>query len=325
MSQAALKLQPVSTKWTVLSGPASGSVHIMSAPHFTVGRSTECELVIVQDPKCSRKHATISSTPNGHELVSLNENNPVLVNGSAVERGPLQDGDVVTFGETEVRFQSSVSTEDVQLALVQPRPFAPAEPSVRMPGYAPNKKNIGNFSTSPNNKRLYIYGLLGLVVLWLALPSKNKKKESQLRTEQQISQSEIETGNKLKELADAEAMRRNETSIPARQAQENFVRGFRDYRKGQFERSLMAFQSCLALNPEHVLCNRYFRLARRKFDELVQYEILLGRRYREQNQFRACRAAYRNVMVMVKDPNAPIYQEAKANYEACDSLTEGRF
>jgi hypothetical protein len=103
------------------------------------------------------------------------------------------------------------------------------------------------------------------------------------------------------------------------------VRGFRDYRKGQYERSMVSFQACLALNPEHVLCNRYIRLSQRKFDELVQNQVVLGRKYRDQNQYQACRASFRNVMVMVKDANSKIYQEAKANYDACNAFVEGRY
>ena len=114
-------------------------------------------------------------------------------------------------------------------------------------------------------------------------------------------------------------------SVNARQAQENYVRGFRDYNGGQYERALISFQACLALNPEHTLCNRYLRLSQRKFNEVVQYHMVLGRSYRDQSQFKACRAAFRNVMVMVKDASSTTYKEAKANYEACNSFVEGRF
>ena len=93
----------------------------------------------------------------------------------------------------------------------------------------------------------------------------------------------------------------------------------------QFERALEAFQACLALDPNHVLCNRYMRLSQRKFNEMIQYYVLLGRKYRDQNQFASCRSAFRNVMVMVKDANNETYKLAKANYEACNAFVEGRF
>jgi tetratricopeptide (TPR) repeat protein len=154
--------------------------------------------------------------------------------------------------------------------------------------------------------------------------TKKKKEEFGLRTEQQMN-ADIESANKIKEARENENAKRLDTAPTARQAQENYVRGFRDYRKGQYERALESFQACLALDPSHVLCNRYLRLSQRKFNEMVQYYVLLGRKYRDQNQFASCRAAFRNVMVMVKDANNETYKLAKANYEACNAFIEGRF
>ena len=163
-----------------------------------------------------------------------------------------------------------------------------------------------------------------LVGIWLFSGTAAKKKANALRSEQQIQQ-EIEEANKLRDAAEKMSLKRVDGTVTARQAQENYVRGFRDYQKGQYERALFSFQACLALNPEHILCNRYLRLGQRKFDELVQSEMVLGMKYRDQNQYKACRSSFRNVMVMVKDANSQVFQQAKANYEACDALVEGRF
>jgi hypothetical protein len=170
-----------------------------------------------------------------------------------------------------------------------------------------------------------IYIVLGIVVLFIFTGTVKKKKDALvLRTEQQI-QADIEAANKLQEAAQNMPTKRFNESTPSSQAQENFVRGFRDYREGQFERSLDSFQACLALNPTHILCNRYIRLAQRRFNEIVQYDMVLGRQYRDQNQFNPCRSAFGNVMRMIKDANSQIYKEAKANYDACSAMTEGRY
>ena len=306
------------TKWTIISGPMKGTVRLMNFPQFTVGRSAECEFVINDDPKCSRKHAQINSTGKSCEVISLNERNHVLVNGKAVERADLKDEDVLVFGSTEVQFQLTAVSANPALAIVHPS-YPPASAN------GVPRRTRARKTAAPARKRWFVYAIVGAILFWLFTPSKSQKKDQQLRSEQQIIQSDIDAANKLREASENQALKKMELTVPASQAQENFVRGFRDYRKGQFERSVMSFQACLALSPEHVLCNRYMRLAQRKFDELIQYEVVLGRKYRDQNQFKACRAAFRNVMVMVKDPNSPIYQESKANYEACDSLAEGRF
>jgi hypothetical protein len=305
------------TKWTVLNGAMKGSVRMMNLSQFTIGRSSDCEFVITNDPKCSRRHALVMTDGVQCFIQSLNENNPISVNSQELEKARLVDGDVVTIGETQIQFNvasfPAVQAPHPSYAQVAPRSSTPRT------GRSSSRKAQGGGS-----KRLLIYGGLALVVAWVFLDSPKKKKELELRTEQQI-QADIEAANKLKDISDQQAMKRLDGSLTSQQAQENYVRGFRDYKKGQYERALVSFQACLALNPEHVLCNRYLRLAQRRFNELVQYQIVLGRKYRDQNQYKACRSAFRNVMVMVKDANNASYKEAKANYEACNSLVEGRF
>lgn len=66
-------------------------------------------------------------------------------------------------------------------------------------------------------------------------------------------------------------------------------------------------------------------LTQRKFSELIQYHMDIGRKYREQNQFSACAVSFRNVMVMLKDSTNKRYIEAKANFEACSDRAEERY
>jgi pSer/pThr/pTyr-binding forkhead associated (FHA) protein len=323
----ALSVSPaLETKWTVVSGAMKGSVRLMHAPMFTIGRSPECEFVIVNDPKCSRRHAQVQWTEAGCEITGLNEANPVMINGREIKRNTITDGDIITLGDTEVQFNlttlpTEMSRQNMHPALVDPRAanYAAAHEPKRRSKSARRRPKKNNTTFMVICTALVIFGL------WIATASTAKKKaELALRGEKE-SQADLDTANKLNEAAQNLPIKRFETSGPAFQAQENFVRGFRDYRKGQFERSIGSFQACLALDPSHALCTRYMRLAQRRFSELVQYNVVLGRRYRDQNQFKSCRAAFRNVMAMVQDLNSPVYKEAKANYDACNSMIEGRY
>lgn len=310
--------QTPDTKWTVKSGPMTGTVRLMNHSHFTIGRSPECEFVIVNDPKVSRRHASVRWTPQGFELVNQSEPNKIFVNGFEVTATLLKENDLVKVGETEMQFNVMTAPHRVPQPYQQPGPMVSP-----MPGGRKRKKE--RKAKSGSNTRLYIYGGLGLFVLWLVMGGNSaKQKEKALRTEQNI-QADIEVANKLKEAGDLRNMKQMNGQVAQRQAQEHYVKGFRDYRKHQYERALESFQACLALQPDHALCTRYFRLAQRKFDELIQYQMVLGRKYRDQNQFKSCRSAFRNVMVMVKDSASASYKEAKANYDACNSMVEGRF
>lgn len=346
MSTAVAVRSSNETKWTVISGSMRGSVRLMGSDQFIIGRSPECEFVLVNDPKCSRRHASVQWTAQGVEVTSLNDKNLVHVNDVEVQSAHIKDGDILTLGETKVQFNHTSKPEaSTAMRVISQAPVttSTAMPAAATPSYIANTQRMPSpqaYAPQPqmqppprrrrsvkksNPMRMVIYFVIGLTVLWLFTGNSAKKKAEQaLRTEKQI-QADIETANKLTEAAQNLPGKGIDASITTRQAQENFVRGFRDYRKGQFERSLDSFQTCLALNPSHALCNRYMRLAQRRFNELVQYNMVLGRKYRDQNQFQACRAAFRNVMVMNKDANSSTYREAKANYDACNSFVEGRY
>lgn len=311
------------SRWTVTAGPMTGSVRVMSQAQFVIGRAPECDFIIINDPKCSRRQAEVRLGSRGCEINSLNDKNPVLVNGREITRAVLNEGDIVTLGETEVQFSMA---NDVPLRLMAD-PGLPMHAPPQSMAIPQGPRSSRPRATKPpaNNKRFYIYGALALVVLYFIFGSPTKKKDDfGLRTEQQTA-ADIEEANKLREAQDSENLKRVDASLMGRQAQENYVRGFRDYRKGQFERAGESFQACLALDSGHVLCNRYLRLAQRKNNEMIQHYVLLGRKYREQNQYQSCRSAFRNVMVMVKDANNETYKLAKANYETCNAFIEGRF
>ena len=329
---SAVALSPgFETRWTITSGAMKGAVRVMSMGQFTIGRAPECEFIIANDPKCSRRQAGVRVTSRGCEITSLNDKNPVLVNGREVETATLNNGDKVTLGDTElvyamgeqIQIESPRALHSVPAAAIPQAAPMPYE-GMHMNGGRP-RGSARSTRKQGNSKRFLIYGVVALVVGYLIFSdTKKKKEEFGLRTEQQMN-ADIESANKIKEAREKENATRLDPSITSRQAQENYVRGFRDYRKGQYERALDQFQACLALDPNHVLCNRYIRLAQRKFTEMIQYYVLLGRKYRDQNQFAACRSAFRNVMVMVKDANNETYKLAKANYEACNAFIEGRF
>ncbi len=323
MSSAVAVPSAPETKWTVVRGPMKGVVRLMSVAQFSIGRSTECEFVVVNDPKCSRKHVTILITPHGCEAISQNDKNLVMVNGKETDRARLRDGDVLTVGETEIQFNSTSNARRLEMAPVAMGPMGNQYPMQQQPQPHPVRRPKRQRSAPP--ARLVLYFIVAIFFLWIFTSGDGKKKaEIDIRTSQKI-EADIEAANKLKEQAEAMSIKKLDQSVTARQAQENYIRGFRDYKKGQYERSLVQFQACLALDPEHVLCNRYIRLAQRRFSELMQFEMVLGTKYRQQNQFRACMATFQHVMAMIRDSNSAIYKEAKANFEACKSFAEGRY
>ena len=132
------------TKWTVISGTMTGSVRLMSTASFSMGRSPENEFVVINDPKCSRKHATIQWTENGCEIFAMSEANPIFINNQEVARGILTDGDIVQLGDTKIQFNLTTGQEvsgvytggHTQLAVVEPTAAMPAQRDQRGAGAA---------------------------------------------------------------------------------------------------------------------------------------------------------------------------------------------
>jgi|GEM_PF-950675 len=109
-------------------------------------------------------------------------------------------------------------------------------------------------------------------------------------------------------------------------AQENFVRGFRDYRQGQYARAKESFQVVINLDSENEMARRYFQLAKLKFDEMVKFHMLQGKRYHDKKNWRLCKNGYFNAMTMLQNNQSDaLFIEAERYYKFCSSALEGRF
>ena len=82
----------------------AGVRHDLDRPVLTLGRSKECDIP-VDDPSVSRRHAEIRRETGGFAVVDLGSTNGTRVNGAKISRAELEDGDRVTIGQTELRFQ----------------------------------------------------------------------------------------------------------------------------------------------------------------------------------------------------------------------------
>jgi len=71
-----------------------------------IGRVSDNELVL-SDPNVSRHHAEVRAVPGGYQLVDLHSTNGTKVNGAPIAEHRLLSGDVITFGATVIRFESS--------------------------------------------------------------------------------------------------------------------------------------------------------------------------------------------------------------------------
>jgi pSer/pThr/pTyr-binding forkhead associated (FHA) protein len=70
----------------------------------TIGRSEDCDIFLV-DPSVSRTHAMLEIQGDALFVKDNGSTNGTFVNGERVEAGRVVSGDVIAFGNTEMRLE----------------------------------------------------------------------------------------------------------------------------------------------------------------------------------------------------------------------------
>ena len=71
-----------------------------------IGRLPDCA-VPLSDSQASRHHAEVRRTDHGFAVTDLDSLNGTTVNGVVIHEKDLEDGDVITIGETDIRYEES--------------------------------------------------------------------------------------------------------------------------------------------------------------------------------------------------------------------------
>ena len=86
------------------TGPRAGTVYPIFLKHTLVGRIDSAQLVF-DDLSVSRLHARLDIEKDGVWVEDLDSCEGTWINGQAVRRARLADGDRVAFGDAVVIFQ----------------------------------------------------------------------------------------------------------------------------------------------------------------------------------------------------------------------------
>lgn len=348
----------------VTGGPHKGESFTITKQPFSIGRNADNDVVLPNDSKISRNHVTVNKRENSFVVENLSKRNPILQDNQPKSKIELFPGQKFQIGESELEFnwgdpqvkkpdptkptltnQSVARNHNLNPAysnnLVIPRNVS------NIPVQSGNKKinitinqnyeQLNNQNSTkkktrkaqPQNKSLLIIiVVVGVLVLFL-MPDKDstkKAKKNNLRSSEEI-QKTLETSKLNIESYQKEKRIQGDGSIDKQyeSSQSYYVRGFRDYRQGQYSRAIQAFQAALSFDPNHTLARKYLNFSLKKLDELVQFNINQGRRYREKSNYRLCKSAFQQVMTIKKDPNDKVYKEAKQLFDECDTLHKGRY
>jgi pSer/pThr/pTyr-binding forkhead associated (FHA) protein len=320
---------------TVVNGPDKGATYKLVSGRISLGRGTDNTIILKDDPKISRQHALIIVSAVNVQITDLSERKKTLVNGTPIRTSVLVSGAVIQIGETRLIYKTESAGDDAMsnLETVVQTNVSTGLASVHSIGEAVKRSMKTSSVSRPSSRKnssgnkTVFYSIIGVLVLlgaWLALQKPKQTAPADVPSEQQM-QAQINSDQKI--VSDLQAAKEKEgrTTRSYEEAQGHFIRGFRDYQKGQYQRAMESFQACKSLFPEHSQCKTYYILAQNKFDLLIQTQMILATRYKDQNQYDACYATYRNVIVMLGDKTNHMYQEAVAGRDACQALGGERY
>ncbi|MCB0414658.1 MAG: FHA domain-containing protein [Bdellovibrionales bacterium] len=293
----------------IVRGPDKGASFKILSAQVTIGRDSDNNIKL-NDKKVSRKHAVIKFVAGGAKIQELSEHNRMAVDGKKTKQAPLTDHSTFLIGDTEFVFR------------ILSKEQALTKPKKSLPGLGKSSSK----SAKKSKNLLPVYFIIGGLLLFLLFSeSSNKKKNTiEIRDEKAIEESIKKNEENLKEWQ-KQLARKEISSKDYQQAEVLYKQGFRDFEHGNYEQALTAFQACLSIFSKHELCERYQFLSKRKLDELLQYNMVLGRQYMEKNQFKQCIHAFKNVMLMVKNNQDPVYKEAESNLKICQQRFDGGF
>ena len=103
-------LKAAKARLAVDKGAQKGKVYPLVGKIVSIGSGPETNIRLM-DGAISGKHAGVAIDGDKFEIVDLGSKNGVLVNGKKTARRFLRNGDVVTLGMTELRFESSIQAE----------------------------------------------------------------------------------------------------------------------------------------------------------------------------------------------------------------------
>ncbi|WP_306440928.1 FHA domain-containing protein [Corallococcus aberystwythensis] len=125
-------------KLVVIAGPMEGEEFALSDLEYTVGRSTD-NPICIQDTSVSRKHVTLRKESAGWMVSDMGSGNGTIVNGEPIsEETLLANGDVITLGDSELRYEDVANSTAKVQAPTGPRP-RPSSSAGRGPTAVPSR------------------------------------------------------------------------------------------------------------------------------------------------------------------------------------------
>lgn len=95
----------------ITRGPGAGSTFVIDRPEVRIGRHPEAD-ILLDDVTVSRRHALVTSTPDGVVLTDQGSLNGSYVAGERVDSHALSDGDDIQIGRFHLVYRDGPDAAD---------------------------------------------------------------------------------------------------------------------------------------------------------------------------------------------------------------------
>jgi hypothetical protein len=340
----------------VVHGPDSGSLFVVTAPKFSIGRGEEND-VVIGDLRASRRHAELERQSSGvWKLTDLGSQNGVVWNGKITREAELRAGDIVTVGETAFEFvpeesgtrllnaaPKAISMDHLAgrpslnaapaVVPATPVPRQPAIAALQMPGAgdAAGLQGItglgagsgldGGAAEKRKKTIRIVIGLIAVVALMYDPPKNTAPKDPKKVAAVKKAANE----KKAAERELASFLPPMPATGPLAASETFFQEGFREFREKNYLRARVQFETALQINPGHGLARSYLQQSEKAIRDEVKAHLDRGRRDLDAGKLREARGHFEAVLrLLYRDPDNPALVEAKDQLKAVLSrLTRG--
>ncbi len=112
-----------------IAGPEQGRTVTLEGDEAVIGRGANCTVPIT-DRQASRRHCRIALSDGHYSVHDLQSTNGTFLNDAPLQRAALRDGDVITIGDSRIRFLLTAGAPESTLVRGAAHPVAEADPLV---------------------------------------------------------------------------------------------------------------------------------------------------------------------------------------------------
>lgn len=296
-----------------MTGKNKGISYYLKGKRAVIGRSEQAD-VHLDDIKSSREHAELTLINNSYMVTDLGSQNGIIVNDLKINQHRLEDGDKIIIGSTVLKFnilkiENNLSLVNDDEEIDEDDEDEVNEPVKALPG---KKKKKGSVSKSQKpNKKLLIYGAVGILLVMLFLPSDEKDQTTQDARNQatnSVNQGAVfEAGSTTMQSEDREQEKKLNAVLH---------RGLREFREGNYFRAMEEFKFALVMSPNHGRATFYLNRTLQRLDEEIELNFFKARQEADALRYEAAIVSYCSILRLISDfEEDQRYQQAKTEIE----------